>query len=75
MWGYLSVLPAFLALWAAASIWTVFAIAVTNRTVNLTEGIPYISLCGSYPPQSCIFSQLLNMGAAMAPGLGRQKVV
>lgn len=66
MWGYLSVLPAFLALWAVASIWTVFAIAVSNRTVNLTEGIPYISLCGSYPPQSCIFSQLLNMGAAMA---------
>ncbi|KAM5209080.1 modulator of macroautophagy TMEM150B isoform 2-T2 [Hipposideros larvatus] len=66
MWGYLSMLPAFLALWAAASIWTVFAIAVANRTVNLTEGIPYISLCGSYPPQSCIFGQLLNMGAAMA---------
>lgn len=66
MWGYLSMLPAFLALWAVASIWTVFAIAVANGTVNLTEGIPYISLCGSYPPQSCIFSQLLNMGAAMA---------
>ncbi|XP_032983911.1 modulator of macroautophagy TMEM150B isoform X2 [Rhinolophus ferrumequinum] len=66
MWGYLSMLPAFLAVWAVASIWTVFAIAVSNRTVNLTEGIPYISLCGSYPPQSCIFSQLLNMGAAMA---------
>ncbi|KAM7057803.1 modulator of macroautophagy TMEM150B isoform 1-T4 [Molossus nigricans] len=66
MWGYLSLLPAFLALWATTSIWTVFAIAVANRTVNLTEGIPYISLCGSYPPQSCIFSQLLNLGAAMA---------
>ncbi|XP_036893982.1 modulator of macroautophagy TMEM150B [Sturnira hondurensis] len=66
MWGYLSLLPVFLAIWAAVSIWTVFAIAVANRSVNLTEGIPYISLCGSYPPQSCIFSQLLNMGAAMA---------
>ncbi|EPQ05942.1 Transmembrane protein 150B [Myotis brandtii] len=66
MWGYLALLPAFLALWAATSIWTVFAIAVANKTVNLTEGIPYISLCGSFPPQSCIFSQLLNMGAAMA---------
>ncbi|XP_044902354.1 modulator of macroautophagy TMEM150B isoform X6 [Felis catus] len=43
-----------------------FALAVANRAVNLTEGFPYISLCGSYPPQSCIFSQLLNMGAAMA---------
>ncbi|XP_016073816.1 PREDICTED: transmembrane protein 150B [Miniopterus natalensis] len=65
MRGFLCLLPAFLALWATSSIWTVFAIAVANQTVNLTEGIPYISLCGSYPPQSCIFSQLLNMGAAM----------
>ncbi|XP_045686290.1 modulator of macroautophagy TMEM150B isoform X3 [Phyllostomus hastatus] len=66
MRGYLFLLPVFLAIWAAVSIWTVFAIAVANRSVNLTEGVPYISLCGSYPPQSCIFSQLLNMGAAMA---------
>ncbi|XP_059239224.1 modulator of macroautophagy TMEM150B isoform X2 [Mustela nigripes] len=58
MWGYLSVLPAFLAFSAITGVWSV--------SVNLTEGFPYISLCGSYPPQSCIFSQLLNMGAAMA---------
>ncbi|XP_037674699.1 modulator of macroautophagy TMEM150B isoform X2 [Choloepus didactylus] len=66
MWGYLSLLPAFLALWGTAGVWTVFALAVENGTVNLTKGFPYISICGSYPPQSCIFSQLLNMGAAMA---------
>ncbi|KAI5931772.1 Modulator of macroautophagy TMEM150B [Manis javanica] len=66
MWGYLSLLPAFLALWGVSGVWTVFAIAVANGAVNLTEGFPYISLCGSYPPQSCIFSQLLNMGAALA---------
>ncbi|XP_003802956.1 modulator of macroautophagy TMEM150B [Otolemur garnettii] len=66
MWGYLSLLPAFLALWATSGIWIVFAIAVANRTVNLSEGFPYISICGSYPPQSCIFGQLLNLGAAMA---------
>ncbi|XP_062944505.1 modulator of macroautophagy TMEM150B [Cynocephalus volans] len=66
MWGYLSLLPVFLTLWAIAGVWTVFAISVANRTVNLTEGFPYISVCGSYPPQSCIFSQLLNVGAAMA---------
>ncbi|XP_076986870.1 modulator of macroautophagy TMEM150B [Tamandua tetradactyla] len=66
MWGYLSLLPAFLALWGTAGVWTVFALAVENRAVNLTEGFPYISRCGSYPPQSCIFSQLLNVGAAMA---------
>ncbi|XP_047567551.1 modulator of macroautophagy TMEM150B isoform X4 [Lutra lutra] len=70
MWGYLSVLPAFLAFSAITGVWSVFALAVTNRSVNLTEGFPYISLCGSYPPQSCIFSQLLNMGAAMGVRAG-----
>ncbi|XP_007955484.1 modulator of macroautophagy TMEM150B [Orycteropus afer afer] len=66
MWGYLALLPVFLALWAVAGIWTVFAIAVANNSVNLTKGFPYISLCGTYPPQSCIFSQVLNIGAALA---------
>ncbi|XP_049756169.1 modulator of macroautophagy TMEM150B isoform X4 [Elephas maximus indicus] len=66
MWGYLSLLPAFLAIWAVAGIWTVFALAVANKSVNLNEGFPYISICGSYPPQSCLFSQVLNMGAALA---------
>ncbi|XP_057568232.1 modulator of macroautophagy TMEM150B [Hippopotamus amphibius kiboko] len=66
MWGYLSLLPAFLAFWAIAGIWTVFSIAVANKAVNLTEGFPYISQCGNRPPQSCIFSQVLNLGAALA---------
>ncbi|XP_063109387.1 modulator of macroautophagy TMEM150B isoform X2 [Cavia porcellus] len=66
MWGYLTLLPIFLALWAIAGVWIVFGIAVANRTVNLSQGFPYISICGSYPPQSCIFSQVLNMGAALA---------
>ncbi|KAM6154487.1 modulator of macroautophagy TMEM150B [Erethizon dorsatum] len=66
MWGYLTLLPIFLALWAIAGVWIVFMIAVVNSTVNLNQGFPYISVCGSYPPQSCIFSQVLNVGAAMA---------
>ncbi|XP_008844888.1 modulator of macroautophagy TMEM150B [Nannospalax galili] len=66
MWAYLSLLPVFLALWAIAGVWIVFAIAVANRTVDLTKGFPYISYCGSYAPQSCIFSQILNTGAALA---------
>lgn len=66
MWSSLSVLPVFLALWGTLGIWIVFAIAVNNHTVDLAQGFPYISLCGSFPPQSCIFSQFLNMGAAMA---------
>ncbi|XP_074076148.1 modulator of macroautophagy TMEM150B isoform X3 [Macrotis lagotis] len=45
MWGYLAVLPIFLAVWAMVGVWTI--------------------LCGSFPPQSCIFSQFLNVGAAM----------
>ncbi|KAL4690466.1 hypothetical protein H8957_003878 [Semnopithecus entellus] len=66
MWGYLSLMPVFLAVWAISGVWIVFAIAVTNRTVDLSRGFPYISICGSFPPQSCIFSQVLNMGAALA---------
>ncbi|XP_033622008.1 modulator of macroautophagy TMEM150B [Fukomys damarensis] len=66
MWSYLSFLPIFLALWANAGVWIVFAVAVVNGSVNLTHGFPYISICGSYPPQSCIFSQVLNVGAAAA---------
>ncbi|XP_036598576.1 modulator of macroautophagy TMEM150B [Trichosurus vulpecula] len=65
MWGYLALLPIFLAVWSMAGVWTVFALAVSNKSVNLTDGFPYISYCGSFPPQSCIFGQLLNVGAAM----------
>uniref|UniRef100_A0A2K5BUA0 Transmembrane protein 150B n=1 Tax=Aotus nancymaae TaxID=37293 RepID=A0A2K5BUA0_AOTNA len=66
MWGRLSLMPAFLAVWAISGVWIVFAIAVANRTVDLSKGFPYISFCGSFPPQSCIFSQVLNVGAALA---------
>ncbi|KAB0353519.1 hypothetical protein FD755_023778, partial [Muntiacus reevesi] len=49
------------------SVWTPgFSLAVVNKAVNLTEGFPYISVCGNAPPQSCIFSQVLNFGAALA---------
>ncbi|XP_059732678.1 modulator of macroautophagy TMEM150B isoform X1 [Bos taurus] len=43
-----------------------FSLAVVNKAVNLTDGFPYISVCGNVPPQSCIFSQVLNIGAASA---------
>ncbi|KAM6223553.1 modulator of macroautophagy TMEM150B [Rhynchocyon petersi] len=66
MWKLLAFLPIFLAFWAVASTWIVFGIAVANKSVNLTDYFPTISKCGSYPPQSCIFSQLLNIGAALA---------
>ncbi|XP_057352566.1 modulator of macroautophagy TMEM150B isoform X6 [Manis pentadactyla] len=56
MWGYLSLLPAFLALWAVSGVWTVFAIAVANGAVNLTEGFPYIRAASS---ASCSTWELL----------------
>ncbi|KAI4558179.1 hypothetical protein MJG53_013177 [Ovis ammon polii x Ovis aries] len=48
----------------ATRVRTVFSLAVVNKAVNLTDGFPYISVCGNVPPQSCIFSQVLNVGAA-----------
>ncbi|KAI3360092.1 hypothetical protein L3Q82_014399 [Scortum barcoo] len=53
-----------------------FAVAVSNGSVNLTEGFPYIrsfmldetgsvlliiSQCGTYNPQSCLFAQICNI--------------
>ncbi|XP_074163360.1 modulator of macroautophagy TMEM150B isoform X3 [Sminthopsis crassicaudata] len=32
---------------------------------RVTPPLSFPSLCGSFPPQSCIFSQFLNVGAAM----------
>ncbi|KAL4666991.1 hypothetical protein H8959_005680 [Pygathrix nigripes] len=37
----------------------------------MAQDDPFVfpSICGSFPPQSCIFSQVLNMGAALGvPG-------
>ncbi|KAL3987400.1 NLR family CARD domain-containing protein 3 [Sarotherodon galilaeus] len=61
-----ALLPVCLAFFGTAGIWTVFAIAVTNGSVNLTEGIPYISQCGTYNPQSCLFSQVCNICCFLA---------
>ncbi|XP_068099048.1 modulator of macroautophagy TMEM150B-like [Hyperolius riggenbachi] len=64
MWAW-ALLPVLLTIWASAGIWIVYAIAVTNGSVNLAERFPYISACGAYPPQSCIFGQVLNIGALL----------
>ncbi|XP_007535260.1 modulator of macroautophagy TMEM150B [Erinaceus europaeus] len=66
MRGYLYLLPVFLALGATAGIWIVFGIAVVHKKVNVSEVFPYISVCGGEPPPSCVFSQVLNLGAAAA---------
>ncbi|KAL2078823.1 hypothetical protein ACEWY4_026508 [Coilia grayii] len=59
MWTW-ALLPVFLAVWGTAGLWTVFGMAVANHSVNLTQQFPYISVCGSYRPQSCVFSQICN---------------
>ncbi|XP_063797715.1 modulator of macroautophagy TMEM150B [Pseudophryne corroboree] len=65
MWPW-ALLPIILTIWATAGIWIVYAMAVSNGSVNMTDVFPYISTCGSYPPQSCIFGQILNIGAMLA---------
>ncbi|KAM6452556.1 modulator of macroautophagy TMEM150B isoform 3-T3 [Liasis olivaceus] len=62
MWLW-PLLPVFLAVWGILGFWAVFAMAVTNGSVNITEAFPYISTCGAFPPQSCVFGQILNLGA------------
>ncbi|KAM4652177.1 modulator of macroautophagy TMEM150B-B-like [Discoglossus pictus] len=42
-----------------------YAMAVANGTVNITDSFPYISTCGTHVPQSCIFQQVLNIGASL----------
>lgn len=65
MWLW-ALLPVSLAVFGSVGIWTVFAIAVTNGSVNLTEGVPFISECGTYNPQSCLFSQICNICTILA---------
>ncbi|XP_056400752.1 modulator of macroautophagy TMEM150B-B-like [Hyla sarda] len=64
MWAW-ALLPISLTVWSTAGIWIVYEIAVSNGSVNVTENFPSISKCGTYPPQSCIFGQILNVGAIL----------
>ncbi|XP_075925565.1 modulator of macroautophagy TMEM150B-like isoform X2 [Petromyzon marinus] len=59
------IFPVFFWLFATGSIWLIYGLAVMNKHVVPEEEFPYISTCGTYPPQSCIFGQLLNFGALM----------
>ncbi|XP_029294398.1 modulator of macroautophagy TMEM150B [Cottoperca gobio] len=65
MWLW-ALLPVCLAVFGTVGVWTVFAVAVTNGSVNLTEGVPFISQCGTYAPQSCLFSQICNICSFLA---------
>ncbi|XP_022524237.1 modulator of macroautophagy TMEM150B [Astyanax mexicanus] len=65
MWAW-ALLPVLLAVFGTVGLWAVFGIAVSNNTVNLTVEFPYISTCGSYNPQSCLFSQICNICSVLA---------
>ncbi|XP_041943117.1 modulator of macroautophagy TMEM150B-like isoform X2 [Alosa sapidissima] len=62
MWAW-ALLPVILAVGGTAGIWAVYGVAVSNESVNLTAGFPYISACGAYYPQSCWFSQICNVSS------------
>uniref|UniRef100_A0A452H245 CWH43-like N-terminal domain-containing protein n=1 Tax=Gopherus agassizii TaxID=38772 RepID=A0A452H245_9SAUR len=56
MWGW-ALLPILLAIWGTVGFWVV-------ARLYLLGFLPFFpSTCGSDPPQSCIFSQVLNVGA------------
>ncbi|XP_026994932.1 modulator of macroautophagy TMEM150B isoform X1 [Tachysurus fulvidraco] len=65
MWAW-ALLPVIFAVFGMLGIWTVFGLAVSNETVNLTVEFPYISTCGTYNPQSCLFSQICNICSVLA---------
>uniref|UniRef100_A0A671LDX4 Transmembrane protein 150B-like n=1 Tax=Sinocyclocheilus anshuiensis TaxID=1608454 RepID=A0A671LDX4_9TELE len=65
MWAW-ALLPVTLAVFGTIGMWAVYAIAVSNNTVNITEEFPFISTCGSYNPQSCLFSQICNICCVLA---------
>uniref|UniRef100_UPI00398E49F5 modulator of macroautophagy TMEM150B n=1 Tax=Pristiophorus japonicus TaxID=55135 RepID=UPI00398E49F5 len=58
-----ALLPILLAVTAAGGFWGVYGMALVNGAVNITIEFPYISICGAEPPQSCIFGQIMNIGA------------
>nr|XP_015215062.1 PREDICTED: transmembrane protein 150B isoform X1 [Lepisosteus oculatus] len=64
MWAW-ALLPIAMAMLGTVGFWAVFGMAVSNGSVNLTREFPYISTCGTYNPQSCIFAQVLNLGSLM----------
>ncbi|XP_055050578.2 modulator of macroautophagy TMEM150B [Misgurnus anguillicaudatus] len=65
MWAW-ALLPVTLAVFGTIGLWVVYGIAVSNNTVNIKEEFPYISTCGSYNPQSCLFSQICNICCMLA---------
>ncbi|XP_048727148.2 uncharacterized protein LOC125645592 [Ostrea edulis] len=60
----LHIFPIFIVIYVPVSFFITYGIAVGNGHVN--PGFPYISDTGTLPPESCVFGQLLNIGAVIA---------
>ena len=61
----ISALPVVMLLFGAGGWFTTYGIAVLDpqHVVKVARGWPTISNTGSYPPESCVFSQFFNMSA------------
>ncbi|XP_045175772.1 DNA damage-regulated autophagy modulator protein 1-like [Mercenaria mercenaria] len=57
-------LPIIIAVYVPVSFVITYSIAVKNKHVEPV--FPYVSYTGTIPPESCVFGQLLNIGAALA---------
>ncbi|KAL5007405.1 hypothetical protein ScPMuIL_016211 [Solemya velum] len=57
------VLPIILVVYLPLSFFITYGIAVCEGHVQ--AGFPYISDTGTFPPESCVFGQLLNIGAVL----------
>ncbi|WAR01319.1 T15BA-like protein [Mya arenaria] len=56
-------LPVTIAIYLPVSFIITYSIAVANG--NVAAGFPYISDTGTTPPESCVFGQLMNIGAVL----------
>ncbi|XP_062387551.1 modulator of macroautophagy TMEM150B-like [Sardina pilchardus] len=54
MWTW-ALLPVFLAVGGIVGTWAVFAVSVSNNTVNVTAKFPFISECATNQPESALF--------------------
>ncbi|XP_052697001.1 DNA damage-regulated autophagy modulator protein 2-like [Crassostrea angulata] len=59
----LHLFPLFIVIYVPVSFCITYIIAVANKHVE--PGFPYISDTGTLPPESCVFGQLLNIGAVV----------
>ncbi|KAL2100653.1 hypothetical protein ACEWY4_002414 [Coilia grayii] len=60
MWAW-ALLPVSLAAGGFVGTWIVYAISVSNNSVNVTAKVPFISECATDQPQSSLFCLICNV--------------